>query len=144
MISRPLIPRRVLVDTGAWYALADKQDTNHEPAAAIQRLLIAQRPRLFTTNYIVDETYTLLRTRLSQLSAVRFLDDLRASTVTLIRVTAADEATTEALLRRFVDKRFSYTDATSFVVMERLGIPAAFTFDRNFAEYGRVAVLTPD
>jgi len=34
------------------------------------------------------------------------------------------------------DKKFSYTDAASFVVMERFGIEAAFTFSGNFAQYG--------
>lgn len=35
------------------------------------------------------------------------------------------------------------TDAISFVVMERLGITRAFTFDRHFEQYG-FTVLTPD
>lgn len=134
-------PRRVLVDTGAWYTLADQQDANHKAAVAIQAGIVVQRPRLFTTNFIVDETYTLLRTRLAQSAAVRFLDDLRASTVTVVRISTTDEAAAEDLLRRFIDKRFSYTDATSFVVMEWLGIAVAFTFDRNFTEYGRVTIL---
>jgi len=30
----------------------------------------------------------------------------------------------------------SLTDAASFAVMERLRLPAAFTFDRHFAQYG--------
>jgi predicted nucleic acid-binding protein len=34
------------------------------------------------------------------------------------------------------DKDYSYVDATSFAVMERLGIETAFTFDRHFEQYG--------
>ena len=34
------------------------------------------------------------------------------------------------------NKQKYLTDATSFVVMERLRISSAFTFDRNFAQYG--------
>jgi predicted nucleic acid-binding protein len=138
------VPRQVLVDTGAWYALADRQDANHEAAVAIQSVIVAQRPRLFTTNFIIDETYTLLRTRLTQSAAVRFLDYLRASTVAIVRISTTDESAAEDLLRRFIDKRFSYTDATSFVVIEKLGIATAFTFDRNFTEYGGVTILTAD
>lgn len=44
---------------------------------------------------------------------------------------------------RYDDKRFSFTDAISFVVMERLGIPYAFSFDRDFAQYG-LQLLTVD
>lgn len=43
----------------------------------------------------------------------------------------------------YTDKDFSFADAISFVVMERLGITRAFTFDRHFEQYG-FTVLTPD
>lgn len=136
-------PGSVLVDSGAWLALSDSRDDNHLTALAIQQELATYRPRLYTTNFLVDETYTLIRARLNHRSAVRFLDDIYASSLTHIRITPDDEARAEALLRRYDDKKFSYTDATSFVIMERLGIEAAFTFDHNFTEYGRLHVLTP-
>jgi predicted nucleic acid-binding protein len=34
------------------------------------------------------------------------------------------------------------TDASSFAIMDRLGITRAFTFDANFSQYG-LTVLTP-
>lgn len=37
-------------------------------------------------------------------------------------------------------KEFSFTDCTTFAVMERLKIPAAFTFDEHFRQYGRFKV----
>ncbi|HJX63064.1 MAG TPA: hypothetical protein VJ860_03835 [Polyangia bacterium] len=46
-----------------------------------------------------------------------------------------------ALLRAHGDKTYSFCDALSFVVMERLNIPEAIAFDRHFAEYGRFALL---
>ena len=39
------------------------------------------------------------------------------------------------------DKTYSFCDALSFVVMERLGITEAIAFDRHFREYGRVTIL---
>ncbi len=41
-----------------------------------------------------------------------------------------------ALFRKFRDKDFSYTDCTSFAVMERLRLRTAFAFDRRFAAMG--------
>lgn len=135
--------RSVLVDAGAWLALADTRDDHHLTALAVQQLLARQRPRLVVTNFIVDESYTLMLYRLTSHGlAVRFLDDVSASSITRVRITPNDERQAEALLRRYDDKRFSYTDATSFVVIQRLGIDAAFTFDRNFVQFG-LAVL-PD
>jgi predicted nucleic acid-binding protein len=57
-------------------------------------------------------------------------------------VSAADERKARDLIARYDDKAFSLTDATSFAVMERLGIDHAFTFDRNFMQYG-LATLAP-
>ena len=39
-------------------------------------------------------------------------------------------------MARFRDKRLSLTDCASFELMERLGIAAAFTFDRDFRDRG--------
>ncbi|SHF68103.1 PIN domain-containing protein [Desulfofundulus australicus DSM 11792] len=40
------------------------------------------------------------------------------------------------IIKKYRDKDFSFTDATSFAVMYRYGINLAFTFDRHFKQYG--------
>ncbi len=52
------------------------------------------------------------------------------------RITPEDEEKAGEIIRRYTYKSFSYTDATSFVVMERLGIKEAFAFDPHFRQYG--------
>lgn len=69
-------------------------------------------------------------------AAYRFLRDLERGRTTIIRVRAADEERAKQILGHYADKDFSFTDAISFAVMERLGISRAFTFDRDFAQYG--------
>jgi hypothetical protein len=41
------------------------------------------------------------------------------------------------LFRTFSDHEFSFTDCTSFVLMENLKIKTTFTFDAHFQEYGK-------
>lgn len=137
-----LVPRSVLVDSSASLALADADDDHHHQALAIERQLQRSRPRLFLTNFLIDETYTLLLTRIGYAYALRFLDRAERGTITIIPITPADEVQARHLLRRYTDKEYSYTDATSFVIMQRLGIEAAFTFDQNFSQHG-IQVLMP-
>jgi predicted nucleic acid-binding protein len=128
--------RRALLDTSAYFALVDLNEQRHPDAESIRHRLVGERWRLFTTNFILAETHALLLTRLGYPYAMRFLDELEQSLTTIVRVVAADERRAREILRQYDDKAFSLTDATSFAVMERLRIPYAFTFDRNFAQYG--------
>jgi len=38
------------------------------------------------------------------------------------------------------DKDFSFTDCTSFALMERLKIKTAFSFDAHFTQYGFIRI----
>ena len=140
---QPRVSRRVLIDTSAYFALADRTETRHPDALSVHRLLVAERWRLFTTNFIVAETHALILTRLGYSYALRFIDQLDQSPTLVIRVVAADEQQARVILREYADKAFSLTDATSFVVMGRMKMNHAFTFDRNFTQYG-LTVLSPD
>jgi predicted nucleic acid-binding protein len=133
--------RRTLVDASAYFALLDTDDANHVQARTISHRLIAEGWRLFTTSFVLAETHALLLNRLSQAIATRFLREMEHSPTTLVWVTPADAQWAKAIIYRYADKDFSLTDATSFAVMERLRVPAAFTFDRHFAQYG-FTVLT--
>jgi len=89
------------------------------------------------------ETHALFLARLGQLAATTFLREMLQSNTTVVRVRAADEERALTIIFQYQDKDFSLTDATSFAVMERLGITTAFPFDRHFAQYG-FTILTPE
>lgn len=59
----------------------------------------------------------------------------------ILRVRASDEERAKQILFQYDDKDFSFADSISFAVMERFDIRLAFTFDRDFAQYG-FTVLT--
>jgi len=68
--------------------------------------------------------------------ARQFLQNIEASDTLIVQVRARDETRGRYLLFRYTDKDWSFTDAISFVVMERVGIRLAFTFDDDFSQYG--------
>lgn len=129
----------IFVDTGAYYALTVAEDKNH---AAAEAFFSSRRETLVTTDYIVDELLTLMRARgRHQLALVvgRWL--LIDGACMLLRVTKPDFAAAWSVFEQYADKEWSFTDCTSKVVMERLGITRAAAFDRHFHEFGTVAVF---
>lgn len=134
----------ILADSSAWYALRDNRERWHPAAvdlfASVNR---GELGRILTTDYVLDETYTLLRWRLG-IGPTRALRDLlsASSNVQLVRVSERDFDHAVELMLGHADTRWSLTDCTSFVVMRELPIGMVFTFDHNFAEAG-FRVLPP-
>ena len=131
----PSMATPVFVDTGAHYALADVQDPDHAEAGRLLHQIVRLRYALATSNCIISEVYTLLRQRLGWEAAVHYVEGLRAGSTQVISVSAADEVRAWEILRRYDDQDFSYVDATSFAVMERLGIHVFFAFDAHFSTF---------
>jgi predicted nucleic acid-binding protein len=130
----------IFVDTGAWYALMDATDPNHGAALAFSRDLARGRlGRLVTSDYVLAESYTLCRFRGGIEPLRRLAAQVRASpNLRMLRVTETEyEHALETMLGR-EDKRWSFIDCTSFVLMESLSIRDAFVFDENFAQAGFV------
>jgi predicted nucleic acid-binding protein len=63
---------------------------------------------------------------------------LTASPIQLIQVDDALFYEGWQYLERHADKTYSLTDCISFVLMTRLGISEALTFDKHFAQAGLV------
>lgn len=124
---------RVLVDTSAVFALLDRSDANHVAARDTLERLKKRRAEPLLTNFLVAESHALVLSRLGADLARRWL---LGNVWSVERVTEEDESRATAILGRYTDKSFSYTEATSFAVMERLGIKAAFAFDPHFHQYG--------
>ena len=77
LLPRPLsiraqTVRTVFVDTGAWIALAVRQDQLHPSAAAHARRLARALTPLLTTNYVMLETYTYIRYHYDHQKALAF------------------------------------------------------------------------
>ena len=89
------------------------------------------------------ESHALILSELGSRAANRFLRDITRGNAVIVRVRAADEERAREILFRYEDKAFSYNDAISFAVMERLGIGLAFTYDGDFRQYGWTVAAPP-
>jgi uncharacterized protein len=126
----------VFVDTGAWFAYFVRRDPDHRAAT---RWMRRNRQSLVTTDYILDELLTLLKVRESVRVAVAAGEAIWQQQAALIEhVTVEDIARTWEVFRQYRDKDWSFTDCTSKVIMERLGMTHAFAFDNHFEQFGTV------
>jgi len=128
----------VFVDTGAWYALSVPSDPDH--AAAISFMRSNSEP-LVTSDYIYDELLTLFRNRGHMNRAQDWVDQVRQGRCEVVRVTDVDVEQATDVFFRYADKAWSFTDCTSYVLMQRLGIQRAFSFDAHFRQFGTVNVV---
>lgn len=120
----------IFVDSSALIALVDRDDSTHAAAVAAYGNLLSEGYKLFTTNYVIAETFDLLSTGVGPDVARRFLRDCK------IAVYHADEQderrAKRVVLRQTGPNGLSLTDAVSFVVMERLNVADAFAVDPGF------------
>jgi uncharacterized protein len=129
----------IFVDTGAWFAAAVPSDPNHSAAS---QWLAGNTEPLLTTNYVVDETLTLLRARGERTRALMLGEGFFNSQLAEIYTLAEDDIVLAwEVFKRFDDKDWSFTDCTSKVVIERLRIQQAFVFDNHFKQFGTVQVV---
>ena len=121
----------IFVDTSAWYAIVDKDDSDH--AAAVTFLSSNIIP-LITTDAVFSETITLIRYRIGHDAARIFGQKLKESSfVRLVAVTPTDEERAWDIFTKYRDQDFSFADCMSFAVMQRLKVGTVFTFDRHFS-----------
>jgi len=129
----------IFVDTSAWFASTVPSDTNYRSASS----WVNQNTQpLLTTDYIVDETLTLLRSRGEVQRAISLGEAFFSGALTAIYyLNEEDIRGAWQVFRQFSDKEWSFTDCTSRVVMTKLGLIQAFTFDHHFCQFGFVTVI---
>jgi uncharacterized protein len=124
---------KVFIDTGAFYAAAVSSDARNAAAKAIFQKLHHENFRMYTSDYLLAETYTLLNARVGHHAAVTFMDAIEASDITLLRVSATIETRAKNIFRKLDTPRLSFFDCTSFALINTHAISHVFTFDTHFS-----------
>jgi predicted nucleic acid-binding protein len=128
---------RIFCDTSFFFAALYPGDSNYNKAGELLENCVTNHITLLTTWDIISETVTLLRYRANYGLSVEFLDTIKPS---LHRVNYDDSirsAAEEIFKKRSRDKRISFCDAISYIVVTQLldNIPC-FTFDKDFRTLG--------
>ncbi len=117
-------------------------DERHTRAAQILRDTAKRKRGLITTDYILDETATLLLARGHAVLVSDFFDRVMESEA--CRVVWMDAEYFEQTRRLFLrnpERRWSFTDCFSFVVMKDLRLRDALSKDSHFKSSGFAPLL---
>jgi len=123
---------KAFIDTSAFCAITIPGDRHNARAKSLYKILEEHRAIIYTSNYVMDEIYTLLKTRGSHRTAVKFMDQVNDSNIVILWITDEVEQDAQDIFRRFDDKKLSFTDCTSFALINRYGLRTVFAFDEHF------------
>ena len=127
----------IFIDTGAFLARYLARDQYHARAIATWKALGQNRWQCFTSNFVLDETITLLgRWSSYEFAADRALGLFTSPSLEILRPERADELEALELFEKMADQSVSFTDCVSFALMRKRRIDRAFSFDRHFALAG--------
>jgi predicted nucleic acid-binding protein len=129
--------RFIFADTAYWIALTDPRDYLHRTAIETSSSL-DQHPALSPPIWCSWRSELPERERLAPPKSSFWLcqRDHRRPDVELVRQTPDLSRDALALYRERLDKRWSLTDCTSFLIMDRRQIVDALTYDQHFEQSG--------
>lgn len=138
----------IFVDTWGWITLQDSREISHKAVVDVYRQVRLSRARLYTTDYVLDETFTLLSKRLPFTQTKHFIRIIGQATrqgyLELLWITPERFQTTQALRLKYNDKpNISFTDLSSMIVMNEVGIQHVLTGDAHFTHVGMGFQLIP-
>jgi len=123
----------IFLDTGFIFALVSTTDAQHE--RVVEVLHSFRNAKIITTNHVVAETITLSR-RLGHSVAANVGGQLYSQELAGIYwASPEEEYAAFEYFKRHRDKRYSFVDCLSFVVMEKLAIREALTLDSDFTHH---------
>lgn len=127
----------VFVDTGGWMACADLADPAHSGCTAARDAILEAGRSLITTDFVVDETLTLIRFRLGLAAANAWWQQIDGSArLRWERVDSDRFERARSLFFHYRDTDLSFTDCASIAVMRELRLTVVITTDRHFDQVG--------
>ncbi len=132
---------RLFVETWGWLTLRDKSERRHAEVAKSFESFQKPSGRIYTTDFVLDETFTLLFRRLPFDAAHESMDLLAASvkegSLILVSIDQERFKAAQKLRIRYRDKlAISFTDLSSMVIIQEFGIQKILTEDDHFAQVG--------
>jgi predicted nucleic acid-binding protein len=123
----------IYIDTGAFLARYLSKDQYHRQANTFWDIIRKKNEKCVTSNFVLDETFTLLgRHAGCSFAAQRARNIYASESLDILRPSREDELEAIDFFEKYSDHRLSFTDCVSFVLMKIKKIKRVFTFDHHF------------
>ncbi len=127
----------IYIDTSAFLARHLSKDQYHRQANTFWDSIREKNETCVTSNFVLDETFTLLGRRAGYIFAAQRAKNIYASeSLNILRPSREDESKAIVFFEKYSDQRLSFTDCVSFVLMKSKKIKRVFTFDHHFKMAG--------
>ena len=116
----------IYIDTGAFISRHLAKDQYHRASVAFWNVIAKKGESCVTSNFVLDETFTLLGRRGGYTFAAQRARNIYASgTMKIIRPGREDELRAIDLFEKYADQNLSFTDCVSLVLMQARKIKRA-------------------
>ena len=127
----------IFIDTGAFLARHLSKDQYHTRAAEFWDVIRRRNETCATSNFVLDETLTLLGRRAGySFAAKRARNIYTSQSLMILRPDNKDELKAIDFFEKYSDHRLSFTDCVSIVLMQKSNIKRVFSFDHHFQVLG--------
>lgn len=125
----------IFLDTGVLAAVKSADDKRHPRAEELMEPILAgEFGEIYTSDYVIDETVTLVLTRTKRLELAISVGEyvLNSPRINKLRVSEDVFNTAWEKFKSFEENPMSFTDCTSLALMEERGIKRIASFDSGF------------
>jgi predicted nucleic acid-binding protein len=132
----------IFIETSGFFAMLSSDDDRHAAAAKIVAAARKSKRSFVTTDYVLDETATLLKARRKNHLIAKLFERLDQSQACRIEWTDSDRFhDVREYFVKHADQDWSFTDCVSFAVMSNLRLRDALTKDAHFHQAGYATLL---
>jgi predicted nucleic acid-binding protein len=132
----------VFVDAGGWLSVLIESDQFHEAGKRYFEALIATGATVVTTDFVLDEVITRIRYDAGYRKAADYLtlvhEAVDARALTIHRITEDLWNKAETIFLRYEQTKLSFTDCTSFALLQEQPVDEVFGYDTHFEMIGHV------
>jgi len=132
----------IILDTSFIVSYYNIRDENHEKAVELMRDITNRKyGNLYITDYIFDESVTVILIRLKSLFKTTIIGELIRKSTEMLEIERDSFEEAWKLFKRQKKTAFSFTDCTTLNTMEIKNVKNIATFDEDFKKIKGINVI---